>query len=78
MTRAATAAEHADHDRDLRKADTRPSYDQRAAVAGLIGYSEAILESGLLGEIMESQFRHVIARALVAFNMPSKTERADA
>lgn len=80
MTRPATRAEQFDHNRDLRKHGWLPGdgmpLDQRCALAKLIGYSEAIAEAGLIGETMEARLRVCIAEALVAFNMPSKAERA--
>lgn len=81
MTRAATPDEIADHDRDLRKHywsyGPRPTFDQRCAVARLVGYAEAIASSGLIGEL-EPNLRAAIAETLAAFDMPSKAEREDA
>jgi hypothetical protein len=77
MTRAATPDEIADHDRDNRKHDPRPlDLTQRYAVAQLVGYCEGIVQSGVLGPDAELPLRLRIAAALAAFNMPSKTERA--
>jgi hypothetical protein len=77
MTRHATADERADHDRDLRKHDPRPSFDQRAAVAKLVGIAEGLAGSGLLGDF-EPKVRAAIAETLVAFDMPSRRESTDA
>lgn len=79
MSRAVTA-EMADHRRDERKHEWRPgdppSFDQRAAVAKLIGDCEVIVASGTLAAPAEQSLRVRIAAALSAFNMPSKAERA--
>lgn len=77
MTRPATFAEQCDRNHDLRKHEPRPS-DQRHAVAALIGHCEAIAASGALPEPSEQSLRLLIARALSAFEMPSKAEREDA
>jgi hypothetical protein len=81
MTRHVTA-EMADRQRDYRKHDWRPgdppSFDQRAAVAKMVGYCEGIANSGILGDDLEARLRTQIAEVLVAFNMPSKAERSDA
>lgn len=73
--------EYHDHQRDLRKADWRPGdpmpLDQRLAVASLVGECEAIAASGALTEPAEMSLRLLIARTLVAFEMPSKAERAE-
>ena len=86
----------ADHDRDLRKHEPRPSepyfacaystepgrapeprpIDQRAAVAKLVGYCEGICKSGALTEISEAQLRRLVIETLIAFEMPTKAERA--
>jgi hypothetical protein len=76
--RAATQSEQFDHNRDLRKHDPRPSFDQRAAVAKLVGYCEGIAGSGKVGEHVEGRLRELIAETLTAFDMPSKVEREDA
>lgn len=82
MTRMATEFERADHDRDLAKHEPRPfdrpTFDQRCAVAKLIGYSEGIASSGILGGELELSLRKVIAETLVAFNMPSPRSHTDA
>lgn len=78
MTRAATQEERWDRDRDYRKHEPNPRIDQRHAVAALIGQCEAIAASGALTEPAEQSLRLLIARTLVAFEMPSKAERADA
>ena len=75
MTRTAYDREH---ERDLARHDWRPGdrlpLAQMAAIAKLVGYSEAIAEAGLIGDEMECKLRAVIAETLVAFNMPSKAE----
>lgn len=78
MTRHVTA-EMADRQRDYRKHDWRPgdppSFDQRAAVAKLVGYAEGVIGSGILPDDCEIMLRKIIAETLTAFNMPSKAER---
>jgi hypothetical protein len=77
MTRAATADEIADHDRDHRKHFSLPSdRAQRYAVASLIGECESLVASGTLTEPAEQSLRVLIAHTLAAFGMPSKAERA--
>jgi hypothetical protein len=82
MTRNATPDEYADRERDYAKHEWRPGdrapLDQRCAVAKLIGYCEGLVNSGLLGADLETKLRANIAETLVAFNMPSKTERESA
>ena len=79
MAYAPSQDERFDHARDLRKHDPRPGpIDQRAAVAGLIGYCESIAGSGLLNEPLEIGLRERIAMVLAAFDMPSKAERETA
>jgi hypothetical protein len=79
MTRAATPDERADHDRDLRKHEPRPSdRAQHYAVASLIGECEALVASGSLAPPAEQSLRVLIAHALAAFNMPSRAERETA
>jgi hypothetical protein len=82
MTRAATPDQQADHDRADRRAAWRPgdapSLDQRAAVAKLVGYAEAVAGSGLLGDLMEVKLRERIAETLIAFNMRSLAEQEPA
>jgi hypothetical protein len=68
------SAEYWDHRRDELKHEPRPT-DQRFAAADLIGYCEGIVSSGALAPDIEAALRLRIARALVAFNMPSKVER---
>jgi hypothetical protein len=79
MSYAPSQDQRWDHRRDLTKHEWRPgdpmTHDQRAAVFTLIGYSEAIAESGLLGEQMENRLRKIVADTLTAFNMPTKAER---
>jgi hypothetical protein len=79
MTRHATQEERWDRDRDLRRHDPRPgdppSFDQRAAVAKMVGYCEGVIGSGILPDDCEIMLRKIIAETLVAFNMPSKAER---
>jgi hypothetical protein len=65
----------ADHDRDLRKHDTRPK-DQRLAVATLVDYCEGICKSGALTEINEGQLRRLVIETLIAFDMPTAAELA--
>lgn len=78
----ASADQIADRERDYRKHEWRPGdrapMDQRFAVAKLIGYCEGLANSGLLGAVLEIKLRENIAEALVAFDMPSKTEREPA
>ena len=50
------------------------TFDQRFAIAKLIGYAEGIVNSGTLDPTVEWQLRIRIADALTAFNMPSKSE----
>lgn len=75
----ASADQIADHAYDIRKHEWRPGdrlpLDQRCAVAKLVGYSEAIAASGLLGDVMDIELRRRIAEVLVAFDMQSKAER---
>jgi hypothetical protein len=83
MTRMANEYERADHDRDLRKHEPRPSdsrltFPQRLALAKLIGYCEGIAQSGALGAELEFTLRANIAEALVQFDMPSTRDCADA
>ena len=75
MTRAATQEEIADHNRDLRRHDPRPSFDQRAAVAKIVGYCEAIVGSGVLPVELEFKLRQSIAETLTAFDMPSEAQK---
>jgi hypothetical protein len=79
MTHHASADQIADRERDYRKHEWRPGdplpFDQRCAIAKLVGYCEGLANSGLLGEELETKLRRNIAEALVAFNMPSKVER---
>ncbi len=42
---------------------------QQYAVAKLVGYCEAIVASGLVGDVMEFRLRERIAETLSAFNM---------
>ena len=42
---------------------------QRRVVAKLIGYCEAIAESGLVGEKMECKLRALVAETLSVFGM---------
>lgn len=67
-----------DYDRDLRKHEPRPRDNQRYAVASLIGECEAIVASGNLPEPTEQSLRVLIAHALAAFGMASKSERRTA
>jgi hypothetical protein len=72
-----------DHERDSRKHDWRPGdrlpLDQRLAVAKLVGICEGLVGSGLLGGgEAEFKVRVAIVDALVAFDMPSKSEREPA
>jgi hypothetical protein len=80
MTRAASQEERWDRDRDLRRHEWRPgdppSFDQRAAVAKMVGYCEGIANSGILGDELEAKLRTQIAEVLVAFKMPSAVEIA--
>ena len=79
MTRTATQEEQWDRERDYRKHDFPSLPTDRAknyAVASLIGECEAIAESGHLTEPAEQSLRIVVAKALAAFNMPSKEERS--
>lgn len=65
-------AEHADHQRDLRKHEPRPTDilpSQLRAVAGLIVTCEMLCESGLLGDKNEMLVRERIAVALSAFGL---------
>lgn len=76
------SAEYWDHRRDHLKHDWRPGdpipLDQRLAVASLVGECESIAASGALTEPAEMSLRLLIARTLVAFEMPSKAERETA
>jgi hypothetical protein len=81
MTRNATPEEVADHDHDLRKHDNGSprrdplTHDQKYALAKLIGAMEGIISSGVLAESgIEPELREIVARALAAFDLPSKTE----
>lgn len=73
--RCATDAEIADHDRDLRKHEPHPRFDQLTAVAKLAGYCEGVCESGVLTEESESQLRRLVLELLIAFEMPTQAER---
>jgi hypothetical protein len=63
-------------DRFMRNASAETR--QRFAVTALIGQCEAVAASGALPEPAEQSLRVLIAHALAAFNMPSKTERMEA
>jgi hypothetical protein len=84
MTRAATQTEIADHDRDHRKHDRRLGVmdlaaDQQYALAKLIGAMEGVISSGVLDDSgVELELRGIVATALSAFQMPSKSERKSA
>ena len=75
MTRAASQAERFDRDRDYQKHEPNPRIDQRHAVAALVGECEGLAASGALTEPAEQSLRLLIARTLVAFDMPSKADR---
>jgi hypothetical protein len=51
---------------------------RRLAAAALIGECEAIVECGLLPEENQQSLRLLIADALAAFGMPSKSEKEPA
>lgn len=42
---------------------------QLYSVAKLVGYCEAIAASGLVGDVMETKLRRLVAETLSAFNM---------
>lgn len=71
--------QRADHNRDLRKnalrVGDRLTSDQVTAVARLTVLGETIARSGLLGEATETALRKCVAETLVAFEMPSLSER---
>ena len=68
--------ENADHDRDLRKHEPRRHIDQRYAIAALVGCCEGICQVGVLSELTEIQLRRLVIETLIAFEMPTKAERA--
>lgn len=79
MSYAPSQEQRWDHRRDLAKHEPRPSdpptHSQRLAVAKLVGYAEGVVKSGILPDDSEVMLRILIAETLVAFDMPSKSER---
>ena len=74
--RNATPDEYADRERDYRKHDSLPTdRAQLYAVASLIRECESIAASGHLTQPAEQSLRLLIAQALAAFGMASKSER---
>ena len=69
---SASQADRFDRDRDYRKHEPNPEFDQRAAVAALVGYCEGIVAGAVLPDAAELHLRLLIARTLAAFDMPSK------
>ena len=62
----------------LERLSFTPCFSQRAAVAKLVGYCEAIAASGLVGELMERKLRVHIAETLSAFQMEHHQEAVKA
>ena len=82
MSYAPTQEQRWDHARDLAKHEWRPgdapTFDQRVVVAEMIGACEGLINSGVLGDELETKLRGTVARALVTFDMPSQSERTPA
>jgi hypothetical protein len=54
-----------------------PTLQQLLAVSALLGEAEAIAEDGLISEVREMKLREVIARTIVAFDLPMRAERIE-
>jgi hypothetical protein len=79
MTRMANEYERADHDRDLAKHDAPNALDRilasmpgRLALANLVGYCDAICNSGVLGADQTPTFRRLVDDVVVKHDIPTR------